>query len=444
MPEIKLKARIQNKYETLEDWNNTPDSFIPLKGEACYALDNNLLYLKVGDGETKFNDLPWMLNQGDWNESNENSPSYIKNKLGYRKFDTEKSLLYSYNVTENEYPNFEIMGVEEGLGTVAIMTDYFNKSSDLDIDIFVDNETTPEVSLRDFNIIKSASIENNTFYYAGNIYLLAIQVLGLTEEILQEMEVEKTEDNYGFVCVDQADTFGCYIWTEAVATSYYRLDISGYGTTIVPIPQEFLDIDYDQFVGRFDEEDSYGEIFNDYASNRAKGFYSHAEGTMTKATGWGSHAEGRGGSFGLTFNNITYDLDTIYGTETYANYFKRYVGCICKIWYTSTLDGMHKEFITKVRAVYDSNEIRFGNMLPEDIDTSSLNVSILSESSGDYSHSEGQLTLAQGNNSHSEGTGTVSLGNSSHAEGSHSVAKGDYSHAEGTDTNAIGKYSSYF
>lgn len=59
------------------------------------------------------------------------------------------------------------------------------------------------------------------------------------------MGIEKTEDNYGFICVDQADAFGCYIWTEAVVTSYYRLDMSGYGSTIIPIPQEFLDIDYD-------------------------------------------------------------------------------------------------------------------------------------------------------------------------------------------------------
>lgn len=79
--EVKLKARIQNKYETLENWNKLiKDDFIPLKGEVCYAVDNNKLYQKVGDGETDFLDLPWLLNQGDWNEENELSPEYIKNK----------------------------------------------------------------------------------------------------------------------------------------------------------------------------------------------------------------------------------------------------------------------------------------------------------------------------------------------------------------------------
>ena len=84
MPEIKLKARIQNKYNTLEEWNKlTKGEFIPLKGEACYAIDNNMLYQKIGDGQTDFTDLVWLVNQADWNESNENAPSYIKNKMGY-------------------------------------------------------------------------------------------------------------------------------------------------------------------------------------------------------------------------------------------------------------------------------------------------------------------------------------------------------------------------
>lgn len=184
--EVKLKARIQNKYETLEKWNEITkeDNFIPLKGEVCYGIDNNILYQKVGNGETNFVDLPWLLNQGDWNESNENSPSYIKNKIGYRKFDTEKSLLYSYILPGNEYPNFDIAFAEEGMGTIAIMIDYFNKSSNLDVDIYIDNETAPLVSLKDFNIVKTASVEGGIFYYAGNVYPLAIKLMGATEEFL--------------------------------------------------------------------------------------------------------------------------------------------------------------------------------------------------------------------------------------------------------------------
>jgi hypothetical protein len=49
----------------------------------CYAVDNGLLYQKVGDGITDFTDLPWLINQSDNNELDETSPAYIKNKLAY-------------------------------------------------------------------------------------------------------------------------------------------------------------------------------------------------------------------------------------------------------------------------------------------------------------------------------------------------------------------------
>ena len=61
--------------------------------------------------------------------------------------------------------------------------------------------------------------------------------------------------------------------------------------------------------------------------------------------------------------------------------------------------------------------------------------------SGDYSHAEGQGTTASGNYSHAEGFITVSSGNHSHAEGVGSEARGLYSHAEGQDTIALGQSS---
>jgi hypothetical protein len=57
--------------------------FIPLKGEVCYGIDENILYQKVGDGETDFVDLPWLLNQSDWLENDKTSPSYVQNRIAY-------------------------------------------------------------------------------------------------------------------------------------------------------------------------------------------------------------------------------------------------------------------------------------------------------------------------------------------------------------------------
>ena len=58
--------------------------------------------------------------------------------------------------------------------------------------------------------------------------------------------------------------------------------------------------------------------------------------------------------------------------------------------------------------------------------------------SGDWSHAEGDVTLASGSYSHAEGRGTTASGYGSHAEGNSTIASGPYSHAEGNGTTASG------
>ena len=60
---------------------------------------------------------------------------------------------------------------------------------------------------------------------------------------------------------------------------------------------------------------------------------------------------------------------------------------------------------------------------------------------GEYSHAEGQSTIAKGNYSHSEGSATIANGASSHVEGYKTTANGQISHAEGSNTTANGSYS---
>ena len=59
---------------------------------------------------------------------------------------------------------------------------------------------------------------------------------------------------------------------------------------------------------------------------------------------------------------------------------------------------------------------------------------------GDYSHAEGQNTIALSQGSHAEGVNTTASGLFSHTEGSGTIALGDYSHAEGLGTIASGSY----
>jgi hypothetical protein len=80
--------------------------FIPLLGEVCYAVDNDILYQKIGDGVTDFTKLPWLNNitpQPDHDENDETSLSYIKNRLAYTKI--EEILPENQEIGYYEYPN---------------------------------------------------------------------------------------------------------------------------------------------------------------------------------------------------------------------------------------------------------------------------------------------------------------------------------------------------
>lgn len=59
---------------------------------------------------------------------------------------------------------------------------------------------------------------------------------------------------------------------------------------------------------------------------------------------------------------------------------------------------------------------------------------------GPYSHVEGQNSLALGSRAHAEGWMNIAWGTSTHAEGRETLAKGLYSHTEGYGTIASGQY----
>ena len=64
MEQTSMKWRIINIHDTEENWNKTVD-FIPKAGEQIiYDVDMNHSYerLKIGDGVTKVQDLPFVIN----------------------------------------------------------------------------------------------------------------------------------------------------------------------------------------------------------------------------------------------------------------------------------------------------------------------------------------------------------------------------------------------
>ena len=80
--EKNINSRIQHKHDIEANWNKAVN-FIPIQGEIIvYDIDETYNYerVKIGDGTTKINDLPFIDIQADWNQSDSTRTDFIKNK----------------------------------------------------------------------------------------------------------------------------------------------------------------------------------------------------------------------------------------------------------------------------------------------------------------------------------------------------------------------------
>lgn len=79
-----ISARMQMKTDTALNWSKAIN-FIPKKGEIIiYEADSDYGYerMKIGDGSTKVNDLPFVIGAKDWNQNDSTASDYIKNRPG--------------------------------------------------------------------------------------------------------------------------------------------------------------------------------------------------------------------------------------------------------------------------------------------------------------------------------------------------------------------------
>lgn len=82
MNEKMFNTRIIHKHDIEANWNKAVN-FIPMQGEIIvYDIDETYNYerVKIGDGTTKINDLPFIDIQADWNQSDSTRTDFIKNK----------------------------------------------------------------------------------------------------------------------------------------------------------------------------------------------------------------------------------------------------------------------------------------------------------------------------------------------------------------------------
>ena len=82
MNEKMFNTRIIQKHDIEVNWEKAIN-FIPMQGEIIvYDIDETYNYerVKIGDGTTKINDLPFIDIQADWNQSDSTRTDFIKNK----------------------------------------------------------------------------------------------------------------------------------------------------------------------------------------------------------------------------------------------------------------------------------------------------------------------------------------------------------------------------
>ena len=122
--EKQLKARVQHKIDTYENWEKATN-FTPLKGEIVIYTpdpkdpdDTRSVKIKVGDGTTLVGDLEFIETaatggagggtatpqiQSDWNQKNPSKKDYIKNKPFYEE---ELNIDWDGTETENSFTAF--------------------------------------------------------------------------------------------------------------------------------------------------------------------------------------------------------------------------------------------------------------------------------------------------------------------------------------------------
>lgn len=82
-----LRTRLVNKHDIEANWLKAIN-FTPLQGELIvYDADENYNYerIKMGDGVTNVNELPFISSQADWNQNDPSAPDYVKNRTHWEE-----------------------------------------------------------------------------------------------------------------------------------------------------------------------------------------------------------------------------------------------------------------------------------------------------------------------------------------------------------------------
>ena len=176
----KLNARIQHKIDTQENWEKAVN-FIPLKGEWIFYdkdAENADIRLKIGDGETNVNELPFISTGGsgnsqsvqpDYEQNDATAVDYIKNRPFYDTR-TIKARSY-YSQVENPNPvSFDITTFNMSAYKVSDLTPTKDEISNV---TFISYDVEKKLKISDISFEADKFISIQFVDSTNDMYLIA-------------------------------------------------------------------------------------------------------------------------------------------------------------------------------------------------------------------------------------------------------------------------------
>lgn len=144
-------TRMIQKHDKESEWLKAID-FIPLSGEIIvYDEDDNYNYkrIKIGDGITKINDLSFVTNNPDWNQTDPTKGDYIKNKPDFEGLESKvvdiETLVGNAPVSDQITEVLAMSAIDnEEIDRICGMTiisedDYTDVTTGINYKLYVDN-----------------------------------------------------------------------------------------------------------------------------------------------------------------------------------------------------------------------------------------------------------------------------------------------------------------
>lgn len=377
-----LKSRIQNKRGTDAEWK-LATNFVPLKGEqVVYEADsdNESPRIKIGDGNTNVNSLPFAEDVARLSSIPNNATVRSANFAMEGEGGTVGNQTYEYKALG--WAEDDVLNLEDGSGANSIQQKRDAGYTGIAIKTKNPNAYTLDNTLTDNEPIGATGDYASSFGGASSAQ--GKRSLAEGTNTVAKGRYSHAEGCNSVTLGDDSHAEGGLTVAGAIAAHS-----EGWETQAV-------------------EEYSHAEGYRTIAA----GSGSHAEGGMTYANAKYSHTEGVGNKSSIVLPEQGGGGGGTEPPPTESESPDELLGAYA-----------HVEGIYNTVYGYGSHAEGQGNIVY-----------------GHRSHAEGRNTVAGRIDRHADGSRKVA-GECIHTEGLNTVASGDYSHAEGANTKAIGAYS---